>query len=117
QRPNLIGNPATSGSVYERFNNWFNVAAFQQPIADTYGSAPRFLNMRGPRLNVLDLALMKSWRTTESQRQEFRAEASNFGNHPVFNPPGSTFGSGGFGQISGTKIGSRNIQLSLKYYF
>jgi len=117
QRPNLIGNPATSGSVYDRFNNWFNVAAFSQPLPDTYGTAPRFLNLGGPKLNTLDVSLSKSWRTTEKQRLEFRAEASNFRNHPVFSPPASTFGSGNFGQISGTKIGSRNAQMSLKYYF
>jgi hypothetical protein len=117
QRPNLIGNPSTSGSVYDRFNNWFNVAAFSQPAADIFGSAPRFVNVRGPRLNTLDMALMKSWRTTESQRFEFRAEASNFRNHPIFNPPATTYGAGNFGQISGTRIGSRNIQMSLKYYF
>jgi len=117
QRPNLIGNPATTGSAYERFSNWFNVSAFSQPVPDTYGTAPRFVNVRGPRLNTLDMALMKSWRTTENQRLEFRAEASNFRNHPIFNPPASTFGSGNFGQISSTKIGPRNVQLSLKYYF
>ncbi len=117
QRPNLIGDPATSGSVYDRFNNWFNVSAFSQPPADVYGSAPRFINVRGPRLNTLDASLGKSWKITERQRVEFRGEASNFRNHPIFNPPGTTFGSGSFGQITGTKIGSRNVQLSLKYYF
>lgn len=117
QRPNLIGDPATSGSVYDRMSNWFNVAAFQQPAADSYGSAPRFLNVRGPRLTTLDASIAKGWKTTESQRLEFRSEFSNLMNHPIFNPPGTTFGSGSFGQITSTKIGARNIQLSLKYYF
>jgi hypothetical protein len=117
QRPNLIGDPETSGSVYDRFNNWFNVSAFQQPAADTFGTAPRFLSVHGPRLNSLDAALMKSWKTTEHQRLEYRLEASNVRNHPVFNPPGTTYGSGSFGQISGVKIGSRGVQMSLKYYF
>jgi len=117
QRPNLIGNPATSGSVYDRFNNWFNVSAFSQPSIDTYGSAPRFLNVRGPRLRTFDTALTKSWRVREQHSLEFRAEASNFLNHPIFNPPAVNFGAGNFGQISSTKIGSRNIQLSLKYRF
>lgn len=117
QRPNLIGNPETSGSVYERFNNWFNVSAFSQPPADTYGSAPRFLNVRGPRLTTLDMGLAKSWQIREQHALEFRAEASNFLNHPIFNPPGVVYGSGSFGQISSTKIGSRNVQLSLRYRF
>jgi hypothetical protein len=88
QRPNLVGDPATSGSVYDRFNNWFNVSAFSQPAADVFGSAPRFLGVRGPRLHTFDAALGKSWKTTERQRLEFRAEASNILNHSVFNPPG-----------------------------
>ncbi|HMC60501.1 MAG TPA: hypothetical protein VKJ01_15030 [Candidatus Solibacter sp.] len=51
------------------------------------------------------------------QRIQFRLGASNVGNHPVFNPPGTAFGSSSFGQISGTKIGSRAVQLGLKYFF
>ena len=73
--------------------------------------------MRGPRLNTLDADISKSWKTTERQRIEFRLEASNARNHPVFNPPATNFGASNFGQISGTKIGSRSIQYSLKYYF
>jgi hypothetical protein len=87
QRPNLIGSPATSGSVYDRFNNWFSVAAFSQPPIDTFGSAPRFVNVRGPRLNTLDAAVTKAWKTTESQRLEFRLEASN-AREPIKRPAG-----------------------------
>ena len=117
QRPNLIGDPRTSGSVYSRMQQWFNVAAFSQPAPDTYGSAPRFIDYRGPRLNTFDMSINKSWKTFEGQRLEFRMESSNIRNHPIFNPPGTTYGSSGFGQINGTKIGSRNIQLALKYIF
>jgi len=119
QRPNLNGDPATSGSVYDRMNNWFNVSAFSQPPTDVFGSAPRFLNVRGPHLNTLDMAIMKSWKTTERQRLEFRFESSNIRNHPIFGQPGTTFGSGSFGQITGTRsgVGARNIQLGLKYHF
>ena len=31
QRPNLIGDPSTSGRVQDRLNNYFNTAAFSQP--------------------------------------------------------------------------------------
>ncbi len=55
------------------------------------------------------------WKTRERERVEFRAEASNFRNHPIFNPPNTTYGSGSFGQVRGTKIGARAVQLSLKY--
>jgi hypothetical protein len=117
QRPNLIGDPSTSGSIYDRMNNYLNVAAFSQPAIDVRGTAPRYLGLRGPAVNTLDAALLKSWKTTERQRLEFRLEASNVRNHPVFANPGTTFGSSTFGQITGTKVGSRNMQLGLKYYF
>ncbi len=117
QRPNLIGDPSTSGSIYDRMSNYFNVAAFSQPAIDVRGTAPRYLGMRGPAVNTLDAALLKSWKTTERQRLEFRLEASNVRNHPVFSNPGTTYGSSTFGQITGTKVGSRNMQLGLKYYF
>ena len=117
QRPNLIGDPSTSGSIYDRMNNYLNVAAFSQPAIDVRGTAPRYLGLRGPAVNTLDAALLKSWKTTERQRLEFRLEASNVRNHPVFANPGTTYGSSTFGQITGTKVGSRNMQLGLKYYF
>ena len=79
--------PGDFGTVYDRFNNWFNVAAFPQPAPDTFGTAPRFLNLRGPRLNTFDAALMKSWKVTERHRSSSALEASNLRNHPVFNPP------------------------------
>jgi hypothetical protein len=117
QRPNLIGDPSTPGSIYDRMNNYLNVAAFSQPAIDVRGTAPRYLGLRGPAVNTLDAALLKSWKTTERQRLEFRLEASNVRNHPVFANPGTTYGSSTFGQITGTKVGSRNMQLGLKYYF
>ena len=118
QRPNYSGDIASSGSVYDRMGNWFNASAFSQPAADTFGSAPRFMNIRGPRLNTWDADITKSWKIKERNSIEYRLEASNFRNHPVFNPPGSTaFGSGSFGQITSTKIGSRSVQMSLKWRF
>jgi hypothetical protein len=105
--------------VYDRLNNYFNQSAFSRPAPDTLGTAPRTLNMRGPRVNTLDTALIKSWKTTENQRAEFRVEASNVRNHPVFSDPATSYGASNFGVINGTKvgIGARNLQLGFKYYF
>ena len=117
QRPNLIGDPATSGSIYDRLANYFDQAAFSRPNPDTLGTAARTLGIRGPKVNTLDAALLKSWRTTESQRIEFRMETSNVRNHPVFSDPPTSYGASNFGVISGTKVGARNVQLGFKYYF
>jgi hypothetical protein len=117
QRPHLVGDPSTSGAVQDRLNNWFNTAAFVQPQRDVPGSAPRNLNYRGPGIRTLDAALLKSIPTVEGQRIELRLEAQNATNTPIFGDPNTSFGSTSFGQITGTKIGARNLQFGLKYYF
>lgn len=117
QRPNLVGDPSTSGTMQDRLNNYFNVSAFNQPPIDVPGTAPRTLAYRGPGITTLDAALLKSFRVTEGQRFEFRLEAQNATNTPIFGDPNTSFGSTSFGQITGAKIGPRNVQLGFKYYF
>ncbi len=119
QRPNLIGDPSTSGPVQDRINNYFNRAAFSQPPEDVPGSAPRNLNYRGPGIKTLDAALLKSIPTWEGQRFEFRLEATNVTNTPMFGDPATAFGATNFGQITGLRsgVGPRNMQIGLKYYF
>ncbi len=117
QRPDLIGDPSTSGPVVNRLTGYFNNAAFRQPVIDVPGTAPRNLNYRGPGIRTFDAALLKSFRTKEGQRFEFRIEAQNATNTPIFSDPATSFGATNFGHISGTKIGPRNVQLGMKYYF
>ncbi len=120
QRPNLIGDPSTSGRVQDRLNNYFNPAAFVKPAIDVPGTSPRNLNFRGPKMSMFNAALLKSFRVKEGQRFEFRIEAENAFNHPVFSDPANSFGSTNFGQITGTKGsggGMRQVQLGMKYYF
>jgi len=118
QRPNLIGDPSTSGGVVNRLNGgYFNNAAFSQPSPDVFGTAPRYLNYRGPGIRTVDAALLKSVQTKEGQRFEFRLEATNFTNTPIFGDPNTSFGNSNFGTITGLKVGARNVQLGFKYYF
>lgn len=117
QRPNLIGDPSTSGPIVDRLNSYFNPNAFSRPDTDVMGTAPRYLNYRGPGIVTLDGALLKSFRTRENQRFEFRLEANNVTNTPIFSDPNTTYGASNFGQITGTKVGARIVQLGFKYYF
>lgn len=117
QRPNLIGDPATSGTVQERLNNYLNPAAFTRPAPDTFGNAPRTLKVRTPGVRALDLAVMKRFLIDEQRFFEFRAEAQNALNHPIFGTPNSTFGDTNFGRITGTAVDPRQMQLGLKFYF
>ncbi len=119
QRPNLIGDPSTTGSVQNRINTYFNPAAFSQPAVDVPGSAPRSLGYRGPGISTLDAALLKSIVVHEGHRLELRMEATNFTNTPMFGDPATAFGAVNFGQITGLRsgVGPRNMQFGLKYYF
>jgi hypothetical protein len=117
QRPNLIGDPSTSGRMQDRLNDYFNRNAFSTPGPDTFGTAPRYLNYRGPGIRTLDAALLKNFSVKEGRRIEFRLETTNTTNTPVFSDPATTFGAANFGQITGTKVGPRELQLGFKYYF
>jgi hypothetical protein len=48
---------------------------------------------------------------------EFRVEAKNALNHPVFGTPDTSVGDDTFGQISYTSIGPRQVQLGFKFNF
>jgi hypothetical protein len=126
QRPNLVGDPRTSGPITSRINNYFNAAAFSQPPPDVPGTAPRTLSYRGPGIRIFDAVLIKDIAVRAGQRLEFRIEAQNVLNHPVFGDPSSGatssdpnagFGSTSFGQITSTKVGPRQMMLGFKYHF
>jgi hypothetical protein len=48
---------------------------------------------------------------------EFRVEAHNAFNHPVFGTPDTNVGDDTFGTISYTSIGPRELQLGFKFNF
>ena len=101
----------------ERLDNYFNAAAFSQPAPDVPGTAPRTLSYRGPAIQIFDAVLMKNIAIRDGQRLEIRIEAQNVLNHPVFGDPNTSFGSTSFGQITGTKVGPRQMMFGLKYHF
>jgi hypothetical protein len=92
-------------------------------------------NARGPAYENFDLSLHKDFLITETKRLEFRFEALNAFNHPVwtffggpangsFDPPTYTTSPTGqttssnpdFGRYSGAQ-GARELQFALKFYF
>ena len=83
------------------------------------------VNARGPRQNNVDLAILKQTRISEGKNIEFRAEALNFANHPLFPNPNMTVttvqnaNSTGFGQISASTVNNyaRRFQMSLRFLF
>jgi len=105
----------------------------QPAAANTFGTCG-VGNIRGPAYANVDLSLHKGFSFTETKKLEFRFEALNAFNHPVwdftggpangsFDPGTWTIGPNGpvttnatFGKITGSQ-GARELQLALKFYF
>jgi hypothetical protein len=86
-RPNLIGNP---NSGPRRPNEWFNKAAFAQPLTGTFGNSARNLII-GPNLNTVDLSVNKLTKVTERASIQFRSEIFNAFNRANFSLPNVDF--------------------------
>src|SRR5579883_1371104 len=118
QRPNATGvSPQTSGSLESRLGNYINPAAFSTAPALTFGNLARSIGMRGPGQANWDLSLFKNFSLYERFKGQFRTSLLNAFNTPLFNAPGTTFGSGNFGVISSQANFSRMIELGLRLYF
>jgi len=120
QRPDLIGDPHTSGSPSQRIQQYFNESAFSQPDADVYGTAPRTLpNYRTFGIRNGDFTLMKNFKFTERKFAQFRLESFNLTNTPTFGRPDEYYGSNTFGQILdyAPGRGARQLQIGVKIYY
>ena len=95
-------------------NAWFDTSAFQIPAPFSLGNDSRNeSDIRTPSSTDYDLGLDRSQPFGESLNVQFRAEAFNLTNTPLYDAPNSTVGSPTFGQILG---GSNNrvLQLGLR---
>ena len=118
QRPNATGtSPGTSGSLEDRLNNYINPAAFSTAGIGTFGNLARTINLRGPGQVNWDSSLFKSFGITERIKGQFRLEALNATNTPLFYGPNTSFGSGSFGKITSQANFGRQLQLALRFSF
>jgi hypothetical protein len=113
-RANLIGNPKVSHAT---FKEAFNTAAFAHPVNE-YGNSGRGIMTSTPYDNF-DFSLMKNIPIGEKANMQFRAEFFNVLNIQNYGLPGTTFGGGGFGVVTGLASGAtpRQIQFSLRLGF
>ena len=114
-RPDASGqSQSVTNATTER---WFNTAAFVlQPIYQ-FGNAGRN-SVLGPAGFSLDSTLDKTFRMLKEGHQlQFRWEAYNLLNHPVWGFPNTSLSSPNFGRITSTTGSMRQMQLALKYIF
>lgn len=114
-RPNVTGDP---NNINRTLNKWFDTAVFSKNLPGQYGNAGRD-SLVGPSSYNVDLALFRNFPFEvfkKSQSLEFRIEAFNALNHPVFDNPSSNFASSNFGRILSAHD-PRIMQVALKYVF
>jgi hypothetical protein len=126
QRPNLIGDPNTSGSDDQRVSTatnpdakYFTSAAFANPGAGVYGNAPRTDgDARYQFRKNMDVQFNKAFAFSGSQTGEIRFEILNLTNTAKFNGIDSNaINTGSFGRISSQAGFMRIWQLSFRYRF
>jgi hypothetical protein len=72
----------------------------------------------GPGTQTVDLSMAKMTPIRERFKLEFRAEAFNLFNHPVYSNPNTDISAGNFGKITGTQLSSeRQLQGVLRLVF
>ncbi|MBL8217378.1 MAG: hypothetical protein JNK87_42045, partial [Bryobacterales bacterium] len=118
QRPNATGvSPEVGGDFGPRIDNWINKAAFTEAAAFTFGNVTRTLGMRGPGTANWDISIFKTAQILESLKVQFRAEALNAMNTPLFRAPNTAFGNAAFGRITSQGNFPRMIQLGMRIFF
>jgi hypothetical protein len=118
QRPNATGiSPVTSGSLESRLGGYYNPAAFSTAPQYTFGNVSRTLPYRGPGQVNWDVSLFKTVNIKERVKAQFRLEALNAMNTPLFAAPNGSFGSANFGKITTQVNFSRQLQMALRFSF
>jgi len=130
QTPDLIGDisyPKNTGPGVQWFNpgafrlveqspEWLASVANNTPRPFRFGTSGRSV-LRGPGFSNLDVSLIRSFRVTESVKVDFRVDAFNFTNTPLFNNPGTNISGGGFGQVLSAAQTQRQFRFGLRLEF
>jgi hypothetical protein len=137
-RPLMVGNPNLPGGQ-RGVNNWFNVAAFAEPIpmspssCNAAGCPPvtianigdmPSMPIRGPAVNNWNTSVFKNFRVKERYSFQLRMEAYNTFNHTQFDKVGTSVqynaaginNTAAFGTITSARD-PRYLQLALRMWF
>lgn len=118
QRPNAAGiSAAMEGDVQQRLDGYINRAAFSQAGQFTFGNLSRTIDYRGPGQANWDLSLFKTFSITERYKAQFRTEAMNAFNTPIFNGPETNLANANFGKVTRQANFPRYLQLGVRFFF
>jgi len=120
--PGAVADQAPAGGRTP--NQWFDISAYKVAAPLTGGNLG-LQAMTGPPTKTVDFSLFKDFNVTERWRFQFRSEAFNLFNTPIFNTPGQSVtdsralgGNGNFGRITSSIAGTeRRLQFSLRLSF
>jgi hypothetical protein len=121
-RPQQFSHRNTAGNFTGITTQWFDTtvngsAWATRPANGTLPNQNRnSISFNNVGFQNWDAAAFKSFKFTERQFVQFRAEFFNLPNHPNWGGVDTNPTSGTFGKVTG-KGGNRNIQLSLRYSF
>jgi Carboxypeptidase regulatory-like domain/TonB dependent receptor len=123
----LHDTPDCTGPIVTQLKNFsipYVVSGLSEPAKGTFGTCSR-TSIQGPGVAEWDFSVGKYFPVNEKLKIEFRADAFNFLNHPIFGNPNPVFGAE---TITGTADNvdndshfgagaQRQIQLNLKFLF
>jgi len=116
QYPNAVPGVSPNSGPHGTNAEWFNLAAFTQPTAGTYGDVRRD-SLRGPGLSDVNFSMGKNFTIWRESALQLRIDASNVFNHPSFGLPDPTIGPGHSAQITSVTVGGRAVELLGKVSF
>jgi hypothetical protein len=114
--PKVIGTDGRAVAADNASNTGFNGQAFFNPVAGDVGNLP-VLTFDGPGQFRVDLALSKRISFTDKHGLEVKGEAFNLTNTPSFFTGDMDINSTTFGRLTQVNVGSRVVQLSVRFDF
>lgn len=116
ERLNLTGQPFTPADRTP--DNWLNTAAFSVPAPFTFGDEARNILRTDWRRN-LDFSISRDFPLPfrDTTKLQFRFDAFNLTNTPVYGIPTRNYADPTFGQVTSTANVERQLQFALKFYF
>jgi hypothetical protein len=114
-RPDATGQPVELPRDERTVQRWFNTAAYVMQPAGTWGNVGRN-TVLGPGITSVDASIIRNFRIRPNTLQ-FRLEAFNVLNHPIWNDPTTVLTNPNYGAITTTRKPMRELQLGLKFVF